>query len=188
MIEIIKNVEVGKYYLVPCLWVSKIKSQFHEFVPVIPFLHSDPQFGTENAKKKHFHFDCRFLNSEVRLYFDVFNNRTMRVLTIDILESVVLHHVLMQCVSTETGLESNLTAGRLMPEQTKTWYKSQIGKSCAGKKCPHYGVEMLENGDFLECPLHGLIGSQKSNKIIGNIHQGITDFLGEISGKDEVYL
>lgn len=47
-----------------------------------------------------------------------------------------------------------------------TWYNSFLGKSCAGKKCPHLGTTMIEQEGKLVCPLHKLQGCLKTLKII----------------------
>lgn len=42
----------------------------------------------------------------------------------------------------------------------------EVGKSCKGKKCPHFGTTMIEKDGVLICPLHNLKGSLKTSKIV----------------------
>jgi hypothetical protein len=46
------------------------------------------------------------------------------------------------------------------------WYKGYAGKNCKGRKCPHYGTEMLEREDLQVCPMHGLTVNAKSLIVI----------------------
>jgi uncharacterized Zn finger protein (UPF0148 family) len=41
-----------------------------------------------------------------------------------------------------------------------------IGKSCKGKKCPHFGANMIEKNGELVCPIHNLKGDLKTLKIV----------------------
>ena len=47
-----------------------------------------------------------------------------------------------------------------------TWYKSMIGKSCKGRRCPHFGTMMHERDGKLICPLHNLEGDIETELII----------------------
>jgi len=65
-----------------------------------------------------------------------------------------------------------LTTGLLSPHVVppvkgwKEWYANYIGKSCKGRKCPHYGTHMLEVNGSLLCPLHHLKGDIETETII----------------------
>lgn len=66
-----------------------------------------------------------------------------------------------------------LTTGINPPTHAKNyndWYKSMIGKSCAGKKCPHLGTIMIEQDGVLVCPLHNLKGCPQKEVIIKNAY------------------
>ncbi|WP_425438149.1 Rieske 2Fe-2S domain-containing protein [Mucilaginibacter yixingensis] len=41
-------------------------------------------------------------------------------------------------------------------EKYHAGYKSFTGQVCAGRRCPHFGTEMLEKDGTLVCPMHGL--------------------------------
>lgn len=136
-------------------------------IPVFPHFHNDPQFS---PAPKHYHHDGRFTYEKS---FELDNGRTNSAIfetqqvktfffgeTYTILDLI---YIRKRCVRLSTGLD--LTG--LKPDNDfDKWYNSMIGKSCAGKKCPHYGTPMIDHGDHLQCPMHNLIGSKEDEVII----------------------
>lgn len=159
--------EVGKYYKVVCMeckhidWQDKVEVLF---VPIIDILHRDPQFG---PKLFHYHVDGRFANKKVQSEFCMNEGRTntavwmydqnQRWVAVKKIEKK------LQCKRSDTGI---ITDTLKYDSRYWKWYRSMIGKSCAGKKCPHLGTEMLERNWKLVCPMHGLTGDIATEKII----------------------
>jgi hypothetical protein len=171
MIDFIENAVIGEIYDVPC--VGYRHTGFHKsdiFVPVIPFYHADRQFGTISARWAHFHIDARFTTPIQDNYFDILPNGGIYRIISSRTKRFTLKIVLKKktCVRTFTGMKAEI-----LPEghSAHDWYKKQIGKSCAGNICPHYKIKMQRVGNgLLECPMHGLIGDEKTMKIVGNVH------------------
>jgi len=65
------------------------------------------------------------------------------------------------CTQAETGLA--IPPGN---EKYAKWYAGYIGQSCAGKKCPHLGTEMMPRDGRLVCPLHGLMADIHTLKVL----------------------
>jgi hypothetical protein len=153
--------EVGKYYDILHVQYLDPKGKFIEYIPVIGKPHSDPQFG---VFAKHYHVDGRFIIKKSFLPHE--NGITnYAVFIIDenypfgyhAGEEVVFS---VKCLRTTTGINPP-THGKY-PE----WYKTFVGRSCAGKKCPHLGHTMMQVGEKLVCPLHGLMGCATKEIII----------------------
>lgn len=156
--------EIGKFYNVKC---AEVKNGFNHntfcYVPVIGEKHKDPQFGVDWV---HYHIDGRF--STEKDYYDVDSlGRTNRVLSAVPIEKWQSDYVFKIVVKRRKC--RRLTTGLIPPSHANKywdWYKTMVGKSCAGKKCPHLGTAMVEIEGQLICPLHSLIGNLKTNKII----------------------
>lgn len=174
--EFIENPIVGKFYDVPC--IRAISTD--RFVAILPHKHTDMQFGSEVAAKPHYHFDTRFFaKHDYQLLATDFRERcaSVHVVSPEHAEWAVrfgyrnydeIRVLKRKCQSTFTGhMKAQLSSG----SKAAAWYRSQIGKSCAGRICPHFRQPMLERDGVLECPYHGLIGDPKTEKIIGNIHR-----------------
>lgn len=186
-LELIKDVEIGKIYSVPCV---KAKVWY----PIIPILHNDKQFGTKNAKYEHYHYDLRFMSIDflVKWFpheFDYFplkmadlNNKPIRMNTIfipdkkyyedegklDYMPTGEIVYKRRKCYRNFTGIVS-VPKDRINSKMLK-WYQDQKGKSCKDRICPHRKMPMIERDGVLECVGHGNIGCPITEKIIGNIH------------------
>jgi hypothetical protein len=154
---------VGKMYNVTC---AEIKNNFNHitfaFVPVIGEKHKDPQFGFD---LEHIHIDGRFATEKDYLSVDK-DGKTNSVLifkkdqgTMNYVHQIVIKR--RKCRRLSTGLKPPPQA-----ERYNNWYDSMVGKSCAGKKCPHLGTTMREENGQLICPLHNLKGCPTSEVIV----------------------
>ncbi len=161
------EVTKGKYYTVVHAVLRDLKPVYDEpdfiLVPVFPFLHKDPSFSTQ---PEHYHIDGRFkFNND---YFEINNGITTNAIFLNLPEErawnkfVKLVYVRKKCVRLSTGLDV-VTKN---PHKWIEWYKTMEGKSCAGKRCPHYGTKMIDRGDHYFCPMHNLIGCSKTEKIL----------------------
>lgn len=175
MIKFLENVEVGKYYQVPCIHDETYQSVW---LPVLPFKHSDKQFGERVAQKEHYHFDLRFFRKKDFFLFNTFTADLTRMTHVQTNFDGELVFIKRRCIRLESGLMSpyapdypNLNG---LTKKTIEWYKNQIGKPCLGRICPHLNQPMLERDGVLECSYHGLIADKETEIIIGNIH-GITN-------------
>lgn len=150
-------VEIGRFYLVRCAEHRNENGVFLGYVPVIGELHRDPQFGFTSP---HIHVDGRFRSSLVDE-----NGRTNSVITPESekmnthFSAIVLKR--RKCIRLTTGVKPPWIAQKYWQ-----WRDSMIGKSCAGKKCPHLGTTMHEIDGELVCPLHSLRGDIKKEIII----------------------
>jgi hypothetical protein len=76
----------------------------------------------------------------------------------------------VKCEPLTTGLDipsDNLTERQKMKlELYKEWYQTYLGKKCAGRKCPHFGTQMLERDGVLVCPMHHLTADRATLQII----------------------
>jgi hypothetical protein len=161
------EVEVGKYYLVRC---AKMKYGGTDndagFVPVYGHSHKDMQFG---LNVMHYHVDGRFMPVNNGWLVDE-NGRTNLILMEGKDQKANLNYV--DEIVIKRRKCRRLTTGINPPSFTKEnhkyiiWYNSMIGKSCKGRKCPHYGTLMKMVDGVLECPLHGLKGHPIEEKII----------------------
>lgn len=172
MIKVDENtiVEVGKFYLVKhAVVLSGYSDQFLYFVPTIGNIHKDLQFS---GPYSHLHIDGRFVKKYD--YYGVDSlGRTNHILrygkdkvsgNLYFLETTYLKR---KCIRTTTGINPPEKANKYFE-----WYNSMIGKSCAGKRCPHLGTTMHERDGVLVCPLHNLNGDMKTEKIIHQCQSG----------------
>ncbi len=150
--------EVGKTYNVLCIW-GKLNNR--GWYPVIPFLHRDKDFFNLD----HYHNETRFLSEEKRISLNC-DNRTASVIDPD--NKVRFGKMAvrrMKCVSSEIGGLPLVAAGKR--SLMHPWFEKMEGKPCKGKRCPHQGSNMVDRGHgLLECPLHGLFGDAKTERII----------------------
>jgi len=168
-----ENLIVGKYYNVNCAIISYLfnEKKVIKKVPVIGFFHSDKEIGTLH---KHIHIDGRFTKGK-SITGDNFDTNASGIsnkavnadntLVITRFEGFIVTKKKCKRLTTGTNPPSHyLNDGT----QTKwfIWQKTMLGKSCAGRKCPHYGTHMLERDGRLVCPLHNLQGDIKTEKII----------------------
>jgi len=156
--------QVGKFYNVRCA-----KIQPHgvkpEYVPVIGVVHQDKAFDFPH---NHIHVDGRFIGKDGYFWVNS-EGKTNNVVHVDrvkendafsyrFIEFVIKRR---KCFRLTTGIRPPNYAIRYW-----TWYKSMIGKSCAGKRCPHYGTKMHEQDGKLVCPLHNLVGDIETEVIV----------------------
>lgn len=188
--EIIENPVVGKFYQVPCAYLKK-RNVWH---PIIPILHNDKQFGTENSAYNHYHYDLRFMSDSYLLKyfphefdnydigFSFASDIPLRMNTIYIQDyeywktnpdhnwKSKWEFKRRKCFRTFTGIVILRPVIIKKYPKISKWYQDQIGKSCKGRICPHRQAPMIERDGVLECPMHGLIGCKDKEIIIGNIH------------------
>ena len=165
--EKVKNLVVGKFYSVVCAIMESQTFAINHYVPIIPILHKDPQFGAA-GRFEHYHLDGRFINDDYISGYMLYNHKTSQVIAPKDSSSLYIFKGLTRkrrkCRTLETGL--NIDERYPAPISWSNWYKKMIGKSCEGKKCPHYGTEMTEiNGRWI-CPLHNLEGCPTTKKIV----------------------
>lgn len=168
------NPIVGKIYRVAhAVMGYKLGSMMHEHhsnikVPIHPHKHLDKEFAPNSPV--HYHIDGRFeVSTDIKRRYAIDGKGRISVILIteakDHCDYVVrIEFLNVKCVRKTTGLNVPQTAleGGLFGE----WLKKMKGKSCAGKKCPHYGVIMSKVKGQLVCPLHGLVGDIKTEIII----------------------
>lgn len=150
---------VGKYYNVTCA-IMNYADNTKTYIPVIGMPHSDPQFG---AARKHYHIDGRFYREQ---HADG-KGQTNHPVWVEGLNSECFAGITVlrkQCKRLTTGLKLYSPGNPY-----KDWYDTMIGKSCAGRKCPHRGTYMLERDGRLLCPLHNLQGDIKTEVIIERV-------------------
>lgn len=173
-IEDTTELVVGKYYKVPCAVIvlvngyNRIGGPIEVAVPIINLNHRDPSFTNGH---KHFHIDARFTNLKQDKYYHIKGGLTDCVIWTKPAEmQQALDHYFRR-VETRTLKCKRLITG-LSNEQIphskryNEWYSEQLGKSCAGRKCPHYGTKMQLINGVLVCPLHNLQGCATTEKII----------------------
>lgn len=153
--------EVGKYYKIKCAVVRYSDTTAEFYIPVIGGIHKDPQLGVNWF---HIHVDGRFKVGHPISVDD--KGRTNQILEFSeeklhryYFKELVLKR--RKCIRDTTGLKPPEKA-----EKYNAWYKSMLGKSCKGKRCPHLGTEMLERNGVLVCPIHNLHGCPKKEIII----------------------
>lgn len=158
--------EVGKFYNVPCAIVEVLTGKYAGkkwIVPIIGISHVDTKFG--NLPLPHYHLDGRFTSGKNGPYdTDEYGYTSGVVVSCDTVFSkfIGIETKRKKCKRLTTGL----SMGIRKDERYSEWYKSMLGKSCKGKKCPHFGTEMLEREGVLVCPLHNLTGDILKEKII----------------------
>lgn len=170
--------EVGKWYKIRCAIVRRGTVRMH--IPIIGEAHKDKQFSVDWM---HYHIDGRFIKYDGQLSYGI-NSKglTNAIIALkqaphyqDQFEGIVVRR--RKCYRLTTGINPPMHATTY-----NKWHAEQIGKSCAGKKCPHLGTEMLQYGDKLLCPLHNLIGCSKKERIID---MTIHELLAEINTTNE---
>ena len=168
------QVKVGKFYDVLCAVLINKKKE--HYVPVIGILHKDPQFGVDAA---HYHIDGRFTvdSAAVSKFLKIKDGITNAIIRIERYcdyQFVRTEVKNLKCRRLLTGInpparDDRYNSGQLKGEAYWKWYDSMIGKSCKGKKCPHFGTHMQEKDGVLVCPLHNLHGSIETELIIKEI-------------------
>lgn len=156
--------QVGKYYSVAHAILQTAYEIFLE-VPIIPIFHSDKQFGVDF---QHYHIDGRFgMSSRVRFLYNVKNGTTNHiVVNSEDVEIVEIVYKRKRCLRVIGGIHPPFHKTEFKDSKYAVWYTSMIGKSCKGKKCPHLGALMVDNGTDLVCPLHDLHGCRETETIV----------------------
>lgn len=157
---------VGKYYNVRCAILKAKNSGNITHLPIIGHEHKDVSFG---ADALHYHIDGRF----ARVGFvdnKGITNTPLWVEKWDAQNGYELNGFTVRrtkCKRLTTGVNPPLQSyATSEPSKYMKWYRNFIGKSCAGRKCPHYGTHMLERNGRLVCPLHNLQADIVTEKII----------------------
>lgn len=166
-------VEVGKYYRVRCAEMKSTSSEYKMYVPIIGQLHRDPQFG-KGGELPHYHVDGRFAREGCSYnHYEVDGMGRTNVVVPNNYDANYLYHFTgkivqkkIKCKRTTTGLIPPIVGWKGEETTWVKWYKDQIGKSCAGKRCPHLGHAMHEVNGRLVCPLHNLQGCKETEVII----------------------
>jgi len=160
------NCIVGREYLVAVATSKdRYSGKLYE-TPVFPLLHSDPTFS---LGYKHYHIDSRFIsvgkegdwriksNGEVGYPIWVNHDGADPFVSIEFKP--------LKCIRKITYLKQPESTGKF-EKAYWDWYESMIGKSCAGKKCPHYGATMILARGKLICPMHSLHADPITEKIV----------------------
>lgn len=159
---------IGQKFLRPCAVVRMSDGREYK-IPVFDHLHADPQFG---FVYEHYHIDGRFeIHPRIAHEYNLANGYTASVIKKDNSSPEFLRIGLEEvlCVRLETGLSFPCHPNERQQNNLalyKAWYSKYLGKSCAGKRCPHYGTEMLEQGGKLICPMHHLTADAKTLLVI----------------------
>lgn len=155
---------VGHFYEVPCAELRWREDARIYQIPVIDHLHADPQFGFAEA---HYHIDGRFeIEPRMRHQLRVANGHTASVIVqkCSLYELVGVRKQMVKCTGKTTGLRLPEPGDHAALYQN--WYKGYIGKECKGRRCPHFGTEMLEQDGRLVCPLHHLVADKATLKVV----------------------
>ncbi len=152
----------GKIYEVPCAQLTLKEDGRVYYLPVIDQPHSDPAFDFPH---RHYHIDGRFeIHPRMKHRLKIQDGYTA---TIILAEGSSMYD--FNGISKQTLICRHPHTGLAVPpgsEKYRNWYEGYIGHSCAGRKCPHLGTEMLELDGQWICPLHGLAGNALTQKII----------------------
>jgi len=131
-------------------------------VPVIGQAHTDQAFDFPHH---HYHIDGRFdIHPRMKHRLQIQDGYTATIILTEGSNRYDFNGISKQkliCRQAHTGLA--------VPPGSKKywkWYESYIGHSCAGRKCPHLGTEMLDQDGKLVCPLHGLMADALTLNII----------------------
>lgn len=154
---------VGELYEVPCAALRWDDGRVYH-IPVIDHFHADAQFGFPD---KHYHIDGRFeMEPRMRHQLKVADGHTSSVIVqrCSLYELMGISKRLVKCTGTVTGLRLPESGDNAALYQT--WYDNYVGRDCRGRRCPHFGTEMLETDGRLVCPLHHLTADAHSLKII----------------------
>lgn len=158
----VSKIEVGKWYLVAHAEIHGEYFTEVRHVAILPHLHKD---DFAEYVPIHYHLDNRFTQSDwARRHYSIVDAKSnFPVCTAGGLTIKKIVFKRKKCVRLDTGL----VVKNVSPEHSFfIWYNSMKGKSCKGKKCPHFGAIMSEIDGQLVCPMHGLIGDIKTEKII----------------------
>lgn len=164
-VEDVSDLIIGEYYLVAHV---NIKNEHHGIididVQIIPIWHNDSKdFG---IKTSHYHIDGRFVanTSNVARYFRVTDGMTATLVSNELSlgktqEMSEIFYKKKKCIRVETGVPG-------VKFHKPAFFEKYKGKSCKGKKCPHWGAKMTNIDGVLVCPMHGLRGCLETEIIL----------------------
>lgn len=160
----VSTLKIGQVYLVAhAKIVNEISGHHWADVPVIPIPHLDKAFAP--GIKEHYHLDIRFgMPFYVKSKFRVENyHSNCPVMLKDWLGYNVVEIIFKpkKCLRLNTGINPPEKATKYWK-----WYESMLGKSCKGKKCPHYGATMIEADGKIYCPMHHLHADPITLKVV----------------------
>lgn len=159
----ISNLVIGKKYLVSHAEMKKnYQNNFNFYVPVLPHFHQD---GAFSPAPEHYHIDKRFSLSQAA--------KSALTLPSGKLTEIVINSTWETCTGIKFFVRKCLRLDNILtiPDSPKgdkyrEWYQQQIGKSCAGKHCPHYGTTMIEVEGKIYCPMHNLHADPITLKVV----------------------
>jgi hypothetical protein len=161
---------IGKKYNVCCAKLRWKDDEQIYYIPVFKHLHADPQFGVIH---QHYHIDGRFeIHPRMRHWLKINNGHTASVIVTHAQSGYIFEGIQWQSLKFErfeTGLFFDPSPNEKQIENRSKyneWYLGYIGHQCKGRRCPHYGTEMLEKDGNLVCPLHHLTADLETLKII----------------------
>lgn len=189
-VDKVSKVEVGKFYLVAHVSVKLdyLDREHEMYVPIIPKWHNDKK--DFNFPYSHYHVDGRFIknHSKMAIIFNVADGKTNHVLTneenYNFFDENKIHYLKRKCIYPEVCLDTCIYYAK------PSFVKKYIGKSCKGRKCPHWGVTMQETNGKLLCPMHGLRGCIEKEVIIDiTIPEPLKTFIEYLNDKtNELHL
>ena len=153
------DLKIGEEYWVPCAEIMMNDGRLY-YIPVLDHLHVDPQFDFPH---EHYHIDGRFyIHPRMEHQFQIEKGWTSSVIVPETSTSYRFLSIAVQYIKCE-----RLSTGLVIPTKPtdsqrsklakyEEWYHGYIGRICKGRKCPHFGTEMLEKDGVLICPMHGL--------------------------------
>ncbi|MBD1385834.1 hypothetical protein IDJ75_11135 [Mucilaginibacter rigui] len=160
----------GETYEVPCAELIFPPDRRVYYIPIIDHLHADVQFGFPD---KHYHIDGRFeIDPRMRQHFRIVEGFTNCVIVPDEKNNYTFKKIttrIVKCICPTTGLSFPEHPNEKQQAKLglyQVWYQSYLGKICEGKRCPHFGSEMIEINGRLVCPLHNLTADLETLKII----------------------
>lgn len=160
--------KIGVVYERPCAVVRTDDGREYA-IPVFDHQHSDPQFGFPH---EHYHIDGRFyMEPRMGHQYQVHCGHTSAVIKVKNADPEFLRIEARKvtCVAASTGLIFPTAPTKKQSanlEKYERWYASYIGKSCAGKRCPHFGTEMLLKNGRLICPMHELTADPETLTVV----------------------
>ncbi len=154
----------GKMYLVAHAHIiNKISDHHWADIPVIPIPHKDEAFAP--LVSEHYHLDMRFgMPTYVKHKYCIQDAKSNHPVLIEDWFAYYVEKIIYlpkRCLRLNTGLNPPQDAVKY-----NNWYKSMLGKSCAGKRCPHYGATMIEDNGKMYCPMHNLHADPLTLKVV----------------------
>lgn len=162
----VSKLEVGKWYLVAhAEMVYCVDGNVWDCAAILPYFHKD---GFAPEIPNHYHLDNRFRQPQcVQSHFRIQNAKSnYPVVELELDNWLKIGSIVYKrkkCIGLDTGLKTDMVD---KDHDFFKWYNSMKGKSCKGRKCPHFGATMSEINGELICPMHGLKGDILTEIII----------------------